>query len=241
MTGHEVFFPMGYDDNGLPTAHLVQNITGKKFSQMDPGDFINHCVEVTGKFREEYEKVWKGLGLSIDWSKTYSTNSFESWTIAQKSFIDLFEKGFMKRINDPVPWCPSCETSIAAAEIEGVSRKIKMYDVPFSVEGEPITISTTRPELVGAAVAIAVYPSDERYKHLIGKKAKVPIFGYEVPIIEDHTVTEEFGTGAVMVSTFGDPNDILKWKRHNLDLREVLSGKGISKNLGSDYDGGGVS
>ncbi len=240
MKGYNVFYPMGFDDNGLPTERFVEkthNINKKTISR---SDFRALCIAETAKGAKEYEKLWRALGLSVDWRLRYSTIDDRSRHTAQKSFIDLYKKGLLYRGNEPVLWDTQFETSLAQADLETVTRTGKMYDLQFSsADGAPLVISTTRPELIPACVALFVHPEDERYKSLISNavKARVPLFGYEVPILTSEDVDPAFGTGLMMVCTFGDGEDVKKWKLHRLDTRLVLSPSGKMTDLAGPYAG----
>lgn len=240
MRGHNIFYPMGFDDNGLPTERFVEkthNINKKTISR---SDFRALCIAETTKGAVEYEKLWRALGLSVDWRLRYSTIDDRSRHTAQKSFIDLYKKGLLYRGNEPVLWDTQFETSLAQADLETVSRTGKMYDIKFSsADGAPLIISTTRPELIPACVALFAHPEDDRYKSLISKetKALVPLFDYAVPILASEDVDPAFGTGLMMVCTFGDGEDVKKWKLHHLETRLVLTPSGKMNDLAGPYAG----
>lgn len=238
MRGHNVFYPMGFDDNGLPTERFVEQTYKINKSKISRADFRALCIDETAKGAKEYEKLWRNLGLSVDWNLRYSTIDERSRHTSQKSFIDLYKKGLMYRANEPVLWDTHFETSLAQADLETISRKGKMYDIQFaSASGEPLVISTTRPELIPACVGLFVNPNDERYKALLGQKAKVPLFGHEVPILTSEDVDPAFGTGLMMVCTFGDGEDVKKWKLNKLDTRLVIDAKGKMNELAGPYQG----
>jgi len=238
MNGRKVFYPMGFDDNGLPTERYVEKIHKIRSRKMQRNKFIDLCLNETRTIGEYYKKFWKNLGLSVDWNKFYSTISPETRKVAQWSFIDLYKKGEMYRSEAPVIWCPSCQTSLAQADIDSVERKTSLHNINFlSSEGTALTISTTRPELLPACVALFFNPDDERYIRLKEKTAKVPLFDYEVPILTDETVKMEFGTGLMMVCTFGDSEDVEKWQRHKLKLRQVVTANGHLTNLARQFAG----
>ena len=167
----------------------------------------------------------KALGFSIDWSLEYTTMDKEYLYATQLSFILLYEKGHIYLGEHPVNWCPRCETAIAEAEVEYAERESNLVYVKFKSE-EELTIATTRPELLAACVAIAVNPSDKRYTGFIGKSAEIPIYERKVPIISDEDVDQDFGTGVVMVCTFGDKTDVKWQKRHDLPVIKILSEDG---------------
>ncbi len=238
MCGYNIFYPMGFDDNGLPTERFVEKKYGIKPGSMHRGEFIELCLKETMEGAKGYEELWRDLGLSVDWSLSYSTINSRCQKTAQKSFIELFHKGVTVRCSDPILWCTQCGTSLSQADIESLERKGKIHDISFgSPHGDDLIISTTRPELIPACVALYFNPEDERYAHLKGKKATVPLFGYEVPILTDTSVDREFGTGLMMVCTFGDIEDVEKWRRDKLDTRVVFTPNGKLNNLGGKFEG----
>lgn len=228
MRGYDVLFPMGFDDNGLPTERYVEAQRGINIKDVGRGKFVKTCLEETEKARERYREVWERLGFSIDWDHSYSTIDSRCQRIAQRSFIELYEAGIMERRNEPSIWCPSCETTVAEAEQDDLTRLTKLFYFPFVTDRGNLTIATTRPELLGACVALFVHPEDERYKNFIGSKARVPIFDYDVDILPSTKADPKFGSGAVMVCTFGDKDDVELWREHGLNLNQIIDGSGRS-------------
>ncbi|MGH3912540.1 MAG: valine--tRNA ligase [Pseudonocardiaceae bacterium] len=228
MRGERIFYPMGFDDNGLPTERFVEQKYGIKATDTPRAEFVKLCMEETKTTAARYEDLWRQVGLSVDWSQTYSTIDKRSQTTAQTSFIKLQEAGYIRRSRDPILWCIECRTALAQADIEDLERKGRIHKIAFSAAetGEPLVIATTRPELLPACVAMYFHPGDERYAQLAGTFARVPVFGHEVPIKADESVDPEFGTGLMMVCTFGDVEDVGKWRRDSLDLRLVLGPDG---------------
>ncbi len=227
MKGFKVFYPMGFDDNGLPTERYVEKLHKVNSKKMPRKEFIQLCLNETQAIAKTYETLWRDLGLSIDWTQTYSTISAPARRTAQWSFIDLYEKGIIYQSNAPVIWCPTCSTSLAQADVDTLERNTQLLDIIFlAAETEKLIISTTRPELLPACVALCFHPEDERYQHLSGRKAKVPLFDINVPIIPDESVKTEYGTGLMMVCTFGDAEDVEKWRRHGFEYREVITANG---------------
>jgi valyl-tRNA synthetase len=228
MCGERVFYPIGFDDNGLPTERYVERLYNIRSTEMGRAEFVALCIEETKRTAMRYEKLWRRVGLSVDWSLCYSTIAPESQRTAQASFIKLYDAGLLRRANDPILWCPECRTSLAQADVEDLQRTGKMYRIRFaaSADGLPLPVATTRPELLAACVALYFHPDDERYLDLAGTTARVPLFDYEVPIRTDETVSREFGTGLMMVCTFGDGEDVVKWRRDALALRLVLGPDG---------------
>ncbi len=227
MNGRRVFYPMGYDDNGLPTGRYVERETGSSVSDIGREAFAQLCLELGRQAGLEYEALWKRLGLSVDWRYTYRTISEPAVRIAQLSFIRLYEKGLVYRSNAPAIWCPECQTAIAQAEMDDLERASTFYTLPFPLaDGRVLHIATTRPELLPACVAIFVHPDDHRYAGLAGGTATVPLFGQVVPVLHDREADPDKGTGAVMCCTFGDVTDVNWWRSHQLPLVEVLDPAG---------------
>jgi valyl-tRNA synthetase len=196
-------------------------------------------LEETKRVGETYRKMWTDVGLSVDWSLLYTTISPFCQKIAQRSFIELYKAQRLERADEPIMWCVKCQTALSQADLEDMEKSSTFYDVKFKFkhDGSDIIIATTRPELIPACVALFVNPKDERYRNYVGKTAIVPIFDYEVPILEDETVDMEVGTGFMMVCTWGDIEDVNKWRKYNLDARLVIDDKGIMNELAGKYKG----
>ena len=238
MKGKNIFYPMGFDDNGLPTERYVEQTHKVNKKTISRADFRKLCLEETKKGGKVYENLWRSMGLSVDWSLFYSTIDEHCRRTSQKSFIDLYQKGRMYRSNEPVLWDTHFETALAQADLDTISRKGTLYDVAFSSpDGQDLIISTTRPELLCACVALYCHPEDSRYQFLIGKTAIVPLFNYEVPIKTSTDVDPEFGTGLMMVCTFGDGEDVKKWKLDQLQTRLCLTSDGKLNDLAGPYAG----
>lgn len=237
MRGFNVFFPMGFDDNGLATERYVELKYGVNAKDMSRDEFIDLCLKETVIGGEYFRKIWTLLGISCDWSTLYSTIDEHCRRVAQKSFIILYEMGRLERKEDPITWCPLCETAIAQAELEDKIEETLLSTIQFSCERNPLPIATTRPEFIAACVAVVVHPEDFRYKELPGKKALIPLFGHEVPIITDERVDMNFGTGIVMVCTFGDKTDVEWWRDYHLDTRIIINKNGRLNELSGSYEG----
>ena len=229
MQGFNVFYPFGTDDNGLPTERLVEKLNNVKSKSMDRAKFIELCLktlkEVTPKFIED----WKKLAISCDYEICYSTIDRNSQKLSQESFIRLLKKDEAYKKDFPSLWCPECQTSIAQAELEDKELESLFSTVKFKADNKDLLIATTRPELIGACVAVFVNPLDKRHKHLIGKKAKVPLFDFEVPIIADKSADMDKGTGVLMVCSYGDKYDAEAITRHKLAPRIILDKDGTIK------------
>ena len=232
MSGKDVFYPMGFDDNGLPTERLVEKVTKKKAGVYEhengKGSFVAKCREVVEEAEQEFEALFNSVALSVDWKQKYQSISPESQKISQASFVDLFRKDLVEKNSSPVFWDISDRTALSQADLEDKEKDGAMHYIDFAVEGsdETIQIMTTRPELLGACVAVMVNPDDEKYKKFYGKNIITPIFGAKVKIIADDLVQVDKGTGAVMCCTFGDETDIAWWRKHNLDLKIVIGRDG---------------
>lgn len=239
MRGFNVFYPMGFDDNGLPSERYVEKKLGIRAIDMSRKEFIELCLKETKIGGDEFRKVWEELGISVDWSLIYSTINELCQRISQKSFIELYKKGRICKQETPVTWCTSCQTAIAQAELEDLKRKTVLYTIYFDLAGseEKIKIATTRPEMLAACVGIFVHPEDKRYAQFVKSKAIVPIFGQEVPIMQDEKVDMEFGTGMVMICTFGDKTDIEWWLKHKLPLEIIISKDGRLNEKAGNYNG----
>ncbi|MCA9773214.1 MAG: valine--tRNA ligase, partial [Myxococcales bacterium] len=238
MRGRNVFYPMGFDDNGLPTERFVEKKHKVDKRKISRKDFIALCLEETRKGAKTYEELWRTLGVSVDWSLTYSTIDPRCRRTAQTSFIDLWEKGLIERREDPIQWCHTCQTSLAQADVETEDQDSALHEIQFkAADGTPLVIATTRPELIGACVALYTHPEDERYKHLHGTNAVVPLYDLEVPIKTDESVDRAYGTGLMMVCTWGDVEDVRKWKEHRLGTRLIFTHYGKLNELGGKYAG----
>ena len=232
MRGERVFYPIGFDDNGLPTERYVEQAHGVRAADMPRAEFNALCLAETQRVAERYEDLWRRLGLSVDWSLRYSTIDARCQRTAQTSFVKLHEAGYLRRAQDPILWCPEDRTSLAQADVEDLERTSRLYTIRFQPD---LLIATTRPELLPACVALYHQPGDARYAGL--ERAVVPLFGYQVPVLADESVDPDYGTGLMMVCTFGDSEDVLKWRRDGLDLRLVVEPDGRLGELAGEFAG----
>jgi valyl-tRNA synthetase len=234
MIGKNVFYPMGFDDNGLPTERLVEKVKGIRSINMERSEFVDICREVIPTFEQEFKKLFDSIALSVDWNQEYQTISPHSQKISQMSFLDLYEKEMVVRKKSPVFWDPVDKTAIAQAEIEDKEQQGVMNYVEFKLEDSSsnIIIATTRPELIPACVCVFVNPDDERHKDLIGKNVVTPIFNKKVPIIADQDVLMDKGSGAVMCCTFGDIQDVHWVQKHNLEIIQCITQDGKMQQAG---------
>ena len=228
IRGYNVFYPFGFDDNGLPSERLVEKEQGKKAHEIGREAFSKLCYETTNKYEEDFKKLFKRAGFSAELNKAYKTVSDSSSKISQLSFLDLVEKGHCYHKESPALWCNECLTSIAQAELETKTIKTTFNYIKFKTkeDNEEFIIATTRPELLPAIVSVFVNPKDENNNHLIGKNAIIPLINVEVPILGDDKVDETKGTGIVMCCTFGDQTDIEWWKKYNLPLKNIFTNDG---------------
>ncbi len=249
MTGKNIAYPMGWDDNGLPTERRVQNYLGIRCNPHLPYDpewkptiggrakneieevsrqnFIEACALVTAEDEKAFEHLWRRLGLSIDWSEPYATIDDHCRRVSQLSFLDLVDRDMVYQMESPTMWDVDFRTAVAQAEVEDRSRQGLFYDIRFGIEGGgELLIATTRPELLAACIAVVAHPDDERYKPLFGKKAITPLFGAPVPILAAEHAEPEKGTGILMVCTFGDVMDVEWWKQSGLPVKQLLGRDG---------------
>jgi len=226
MQGYNVFYPFGFDDNGLPSERLVERELGIKAKDLLRSEFCEKCIETTQKYENEFKSLWKSMGFSCDWGLQYSTVSERVQKLSQKSFIELAQGGNAYSKESPVLWCTECQTSIAQAELETKEVASCFNYIPFISEEGTIEIATTRPELLYGVVCVFVNPYDERYKNYIGKNVKVPLYNFEVPVIADEKVAIDKGTGAVMCATYGDTTDTEWVEQYKLPYKKVILGDG---------------
>ena len=256
MRGKEIFYPMGWDDNGLPTERRVQNYYGVRCDPSlpytegftppleggatkdgsKPGDqvpisrrnFIELCEELTLEDEKQFEDLWRSLGLSVDWSLTYRTIDDNSQRVAQKAFLRNYARGEAYRADAPTLWDITFRTAVAQAELEDREQPSAYHRVAFAstTGGDDVVIVTTRPELIAACVALVAHPDDERYQNLFGTTVTSPLFGVEVPVHAHHLAQKDKGTGIAMVCTFGDVTDVIWWRELELETRPILGADG---------------
>ena len=226
MKGFNVFYPFGFDDNGLPSERLVEKESGVKAKDLPRSEFCKKCVETTQKYEAEFKDLWKSMGFSCDWNLLYSTVSQNAQKLSQRSFIELAKNGHAYIKESPVLWCTECQTSIAQAELESKDIDSFFNYIPFTVDGKVIEVATTRPELLYGVVCVLVNPEDDRYKNYIGKNIKVPLYDFEVPIIGDEKAAIDKGTGAVMCATYGDTTDVEWVESYGLPYKKVILADG---------------
>ena len=239
MSGYNVFFPLGFDDNGLPTARYVEKKYKIKADRMDRNEFIEQCLKETAIMEPEFHSFFKSLGFSCGFKKTYSSIENETQKISQLSFLDLYKKGEIYRKKSATLWCPECKTAIALSELESEEIPSKMNYIYFKVKetGENLEVMTTRPELLSACVCVFVHPEDKKRANLVGKTAISPYYNKEVPIIANPDVLIDKGTGVVMCCTFGDEADMQWQKTYNLPILEAILPNGTMSELALEFAG----
>jgi len=248
MAGYEVFYPMGWDDNGLPTERRVQNYygvncdpslpydpdfvppekPGKRAIPVSRPNFVELCLKLTSADEKAFEHLWRTLGLSVDWSMTYATIDRRSQRTSQQAFLRMLSRGEAYQAEAPTIWDVSFQTAVAQAEIEEKELPGAFYRIPFRLaDGSgSVEIETTRPELLPACVALVANPDDERFKPLFGQKVTTPLFGAELTIHPHALADPDKGSGIAMICTFGDTTDVTWWRELNLDVRAVVDRRG---------------
>jgi valyl-tRNA synthetase len=253
MIGKEVYYPMGWDDNGLPTERRVQNFYGVRCDPslgyvanfqppFEGGDgksskaadqvpisrrnFIELCERLTLEDEKHFEALWRQLGLSIDWSQTYQTISPEAQAVSQKAFLNNLSRGEAYQAMAPTLWDVTFRTAVAQAELEDRDQPGAYHRIGFDGPEGKIFIETTRPELIPACVALVAHPEDERYQKFFGKTVTTPLFGVEVPILAHRLAQKDKGSGIAMICTFGDVTDVIWWRELDLPNRAILGWDG---------------
>jgi len=250
MCGLEVFYPMGWDDNGLPTERRVQNYFGVRCDPALPYDpdftppaepdpkaqlpisrrnFIELCERLTVEDEVAFEDLWKRMGLSIDWTQTYQTIDRNAQRTSQLAFLRNLARGEAYQSEAPTLWDVTFRTAVAQAELEDRERPGAYYRIGFATTDDPATrieIETTRPELIAACVALVAHPDDERYQPWFGSTVSTPIFGVQVPVVAHRLADPQKGSGIAMVCTFGDLTDVTWWRELQLPTRPIIGWDG---------------
>jgi valyl-tRNA synthetase len=254
MRGKTLFYPMGWDDNGLPTERRVQNYYGVRCDPTLPYDpnftppqdggegtstkaadqlpisrrnFIELCERLTVEDEKQYEDVWRKLGLSVDWEQSYRTIGDEAQTAAQRAFLRNLARGEAYQADAPTLWDVTFRTAVAQAELEDKDQPAAYHAITFhKPDGSDLVIETTRPELLAACVAVVAHPDDERYQALFGTTVTTPLFGVEVPVVSHHLAQKDKGSGIAMICTFGDVTDVVWWRELDLPNRTIIGADG---------------
>ena len=234
MQGCNVLLPQGWDTQGLPTELAVQNKLGIPLDNVER--FRSACKKWTRKMIRQMRETMLCLGCMPDWSFEYKTMDDDYHRKVQLALLNLYTKGRIYRSKHPIHWCTKCRTALADAELGYKTEETDLAYVKFKVENGFVEIATTRPELLHACVAVAFHPEDKRYGHLVGKEALIPVYNREVRIIKDESADPEYGTGLVMICTFGDEQDVRTVLKHKLPTIEALDDEGKIINSGK-YDG----
>ncbi|WP_233245447.1 valine--tRNA ligase [Homoserinimonas hongtaonis] len=250
MRGNKVFYPIGWDDNGLPTERRVQNYYGVRCDPTLPYDaefvppfeggdnksskaadqlpisrrnFVELCEKLTVEDEKQFEDLWRKLGLSVDWTQTYRTISPESQAVAQRAFLRNLARGEAYQADAPTLWDVTFRTAVAQAELEDKEQPGAYHRLAFHApDGTDIHIETTRPELLAACVALVAHPDDERYQKLFGRTVRTPLFDVEVPVVAHHLAQKDKGSGIAMICTFGDLTDVIWWRELSLPNRAII-------------------
>jgi valyl-tRNA synthetase len=254
MRGKHVFYPMGWDDNGLPTERRVQNYYGVRCDPSlpyNPGfapptpvaertgkdkkapavsisrqNFVELCEKLTAEDEQVFEELWRKLGLSVDWSMTYTTIGKEAQKASQAAFLRLLKRGEAYQSEAPTMWDVSFQTAVANAEVIEKDVAGAYHRLAFKNGAEDLHIETTRPELLPACVALVAHPDDERYQPFFGKEAVSPLFRVRVPVVAHPVADPEKGTGIAMICTFGDMTDVMWWREFRLPTRTIIGRSG---------------
>ena len=248
MRGKKVFYPMGWDDNGLPTERRVQNYYGVRCDPSLPYDpdftppskpdpkrqvpisrrnFVELCVELTAVDEKTFQDLWRAVGLSVDWNQLYTTISPESQRIAQLAFLRNHARGEAYLSDAPTLWDVTFSTAVAQAELEARDYPGAYHRLGFHrPNGEDVFIETTRPELLAACCALIAHPDDERYQHLFGTTVTTPLYGVEVPVLAHSAAEMDKGAGIAMCCTFGDLTDVAWWRELQLPTRTIIGRDG---------------
>ena len=248
MRGKDVFYPMGWDDNGLPTERRVENYYGVRCDPALPYDpkyrppekpakdkvaisrknFIELCVELTAQDEQAFKDLWRAIGVSVDWGYEYSTISQEAQAVSQRGFLEMLARGDVYSAEAPTLWDIDFRTAVSQAELEDRERPGTYHRIAFDrADNEgTVDVDTTRPELLASCVALVAHPDDERYRPLLGSLVVTPLFGVEVPILAHELADPEKGTGIAMICTFGDTTDVVWWRELNLPTRALIGRDG---------------
>lgn len=248
MRGKHVFYPLGWDDNGLPTERRVQNFYGVRCDPSLPYDpdftppekpdkkrqlpisrrnFVELCLKLTSVDEKVFEDLWRRVGLSVDWSHLYSTISPETQEVAQRAFLHNLERGESYLSEAPTMWDVTFQTAVAQAELEARDYPGAYHKLNFKKQdGGVVEIDTTRPELLPACCALIAHPDDERYQDLFGTTVKTPLFGVEVPVYAHRDAEPDKGSGIAMCCTFGDLTDVTWWRELQLPTRVIIQRNG---------------
>ena len=247
MRGKHVYYPIGWDDNGLPTERRVQNFYGVRCDPSLPYDenftppenpdtrrpvpisrpnFVELCHQLTSVDEQAFENLWRHVGLSVDWETLYTTISDDSVKVSQLGFLRNLARGEAYLAEAPTMWDVTFQTAVAQAEMEARDYPGYLHRVAFSTSQEPVYIETTRPELIAACVALIAHPEDERYASLVGSTVRSPIFDVELPVLSHEAAEPDKGTGLVMCCTFGDVTDVTWWRELQLPARVIIGRDG---------------
>ena len=259
--GQMVFYPMGWDDNGLPTERRVQNHYGVRcdpsvaydpdLAITGPGskgemraisrpNFVALCHQLTAEFEESFEQQWRNMGLSVDWSLTYATIDDRSRRVAQRGFLANLRRGEAYAAEAPSMWDVDFRTAVAQAEVEDREVAGAYHGLAFRRQGggPDIEVQTTRPELLPSCVALVAHPDDARYQAIFGSEVSTPVFGVRVPVLAHKLAEPAKGSGIAMICTFGDSADVVWWRELGLPVRSVIQRDGRLRKDAPEWLGG---
>ncbi|MBP6870267.1 valine--tRNA ligase [Candidatus Babeliales bacterium] len=223
MNDHNVFYPFGFDCNGLATERFVEKKHKTGVAKLGREKFIDLCLSTTEEMKKEFVALWRTIGISADFEKTYSTIDKREQKVSQESFVRLYHQNHLYQKNEPALFCTTCRTSVAQAELDDKEVATTFNDLQFVTKsGQIFVVATTRPELLSSCVAIMYNPLDPKYQHLATETAIVPIFGNEVPFVADEAVQIDKGSGLVMCCTFGDKTDIEWFKKFKFEYKQSI-------------------
>ncbi len=233
MKGKNVLYPFGFDNNGLATERYVEKALKVNLMSMELSESLKICTEKSLETIQNMTVFFKRMGFTADFDKSYITYSREVWKTVQESFLELYGRGITYRQDGMTVWCPTCRTAISQIEMVDRTLGSEFVYIRFPADDDSfIDVATTRPEMIGACVALAINPEDPRIKKLEGKEFHIPIYGGKVSLITDSKVKIDKGTGAEMICTFGDQEDYDMWRTHNLELKTIVDRKGIMRENG---------
>ncbi|MBE5728174.1 class I tRNA ligase family protein, partial [Candidatus Parvarchaeota archaeon] len=237
MLGYNVLFPVGMDRNGIPVERYVEKKYNIRMRDTEREKFLSLCHTALDELEKEMIEILERLGYSADFESIYRTDSDEYRALTQATFIDLWKKGLVYRGTRPSNYCSDCNTTIADAEIVYKEIPSKLVNIKFGIKGEDksITVASTRPEMLAACKAVIVNPADTRYPDLVGKTAIVPIYENEVKIISDESAKIDYGTGAEMLCTYGDYNDVLLARKLNIKETIIIDERGKMTDKAGDF------
>lgn len=240
MKGKNVYFPFGFDDNGLPTERYVEKQIGKKAYELPREEFISKCLDITKELEKEFFNLYISAGFSANFKEIYSSINHRAQIISQKSFLDLYKKNKAYYAESPTLWCTECQCAVAQSELDSQNIQSTFNYLKFYIAEEKdkyVEIATTRPEMLCSCDCIFINPKDKKNAYLLNKKIIIPIYNFEVPVYADELVDPEKGSGVVMCCTFGDTVDKEWQRKYNLPIKEAFNNAGIMNEIAGEFAG----